>query len=130
MAKKLLESGKIEFAPLAFMRGRTFNYCYVILDEAQNTTPEQMKLFITRIGEGSQFAINGDASQSDLRGISENGLEWITRKLAGVSPSINVIEFRNSDVVRSEIVRVILQHLDSPDRRHSHNGYGGAIMHA
>lgn len=117
MAKKLLDAGKIEFAPLAYMRGRTFNFSYVILDEAQNTTVEQMKLFVTRIGEGSQFAINGDESQSDLRGLPENGLEWITRKLTGVSPNINVIRFTAADCVRSAIVREILQHIDTPEPR-------------
>ena len=115
MAKKLLEGGKIEFAPLAYMRGRTFNNCYVILDEAQNTTIEQMKLFVTRIGEFSQFAVNGDVTQSDLRGVPENGLEWVARKLRGCSSDINVIEFSNRDVVRSEIVKTILQFLDSPE---------------
>jgi phosphate starvation-inducible PhoH-like protein len=115
MAKKLLEAGKIEFAPLAYMRGRTFNNSYVILDEAQNTSIEQMKLFITRIGEYSQFTVNGDASQSDLRGVPENGLEWVTRKLRGCSNEINVIEFTNSDVVRSEIVKTILQFIDTPE---------------
>jgi len=115
MAKKLLEDGKIEFAPLAYMRGRTFTSAYVILDEAQNTTIEQMKLFVTRIGEYSQFCVNGDSSQSDLKGVTENGLEWVTRKLRGASSEIQVIEFSNRDVVRSEIVRTILQHLDSPD---------------
>lgn len=115
MAKKLLDGGKIEFAPLAYMRGRTFNNCFVILDEAQNTSIEQMKLFITRIGEYSQFCVNGDASQSDLRGVPENGLEWVTRKLRGCSADINVIEFSNNDVVRSEIVKTILQFLDSPE---------------
>lgn len=117
MAKKLLDEGKIEFAPLAYMRGRTFNYAYVILDEAQNTTTEQMKLFVTRIGEGSQFAINGDESQSDLRGLPENGLEWITRRLSGVSPNINVIRFSTADCVRSAIVREILQFIDTPEPR-------------
>jgi phosphate starvation-inducible PhoH-like protein len=115
MAKKLLESGKIEFAPLAYMRGRTFNNSYVILDEAQNTSIEQMKLFITRIGEYSQFTVNGDGSQSDLRGVPENGLDWVTRKLRGCSNEINVIEFTNSDVVRSEIVKTILQFIDTPE---------------
>lgn len=115
MAKKLLESGKIEFAPLAYMRGRSFHHCYVILDEAQNTTVEQMKLFITRIGEHSQFAINGDVSQSDLKlWDGENGLAWITRCLRGVSPDIQVVEFSNSDVVRSEIVKTILTHISNP----------------
>lgn len=115
MAKKLLEDGKIEFAPLAYMRGRTFTNCYVILDEAQNTTIEQMKLFVTRAGEYSQFVVNGDGSQSDLRGVVENGLDWVSRKLAGCSNEINVVKFSTRDVVRSEIVRTILQHLDSPE---------------
>jgi phosphate starvation-inducible PhoH-like protein len=120
MAKKLLDAGKIEFAPLAYMRGRTFNFAYVILDEAQNTTIEQMKLFVTRIGEGSSFAINGDESQSDLRGMPENGLEWVTRKLTGVSSNINVIRFSNDDCVRSAIVREILTYIDSPEPRQYH----------
>jgi phosphate starvation-inducible PhoH-like protein len=114
MAKKMLDEKRIEFAPLAYMRGRTFNYSYVILDEAQNTTPEQMKLFITRIGEGSQFAVNGDASQTDLR-IPENGLDWVVRKLRGRSADINVIEFSTSDCVRSQIVQDILRFIDSPE---------------
>lgn len=118
MAKKLLDDKSIEFAPLAYMRGRTFNNCYVILDEAQNTTIEQMKLFLTRIGNYSQFAVNGDASQTDLRGVPETGLEWAVRKLRGKIESIQVIEFSNSDVVRSEILAKMLRHLDAPDDRH------------
>lgn len=118
MAKKLLDDKKIEFAPLAYMRGRTFNNCYVILDEAQNTTIEQMKLFLTRIGNYSQFAVNGDVGQSDLRGVPENGLEWAVRKLRGKIETIQVIEFGNSDVVRSEILAKMLKFLDSPDDRH------------
>ena len=135
MAKKLLDSGKIEFAPLAYMRGRTFNNCYVILDEAQNTSIEQMKLFVTRIGEYSQFCVNGDASQSDLRGVPENGLEWVTRKLRGCSSDINVIEFSNHDVVRSEIVKTILLYLDSPEpkaqpeKRRANGVMNGASRH-
>jgi phosphate starvation-inducible PhoH-like protein len=117
MAKKLLEGGKIEFAPLAYMRGRTFNFSYVILDEAQNTTIEQMKLFVTRIGEGSQFAINGDETQTDLGTRHENGLSWITRRLAGTSSNINVIRFSNSDCVRSAIVQELLTLLDGPEPR-------------
>lgn len=115
MAKKLLDGGLIEFAPLAYMRGRTFSNAFVILDEAQNTTIEQMKLFVTRIGDYAQFVIDGDPSQCDLKGITENGLQWVTRKLRGVSPDISVIEFANRDIVRSEIVRTILTHLESPD---------------
>jgi phosphate starvation-inducible PhoH-like protein len=125
MAKKLLEEKRIEFAPLAYMRGRTFNYSYVILDEAQNTTIEQMKLFVTRIGEGSQFAINGDPSQSDLRGVPENGLEWVSRKLGGGrSRNINLIEFNTSDCVRSAIVQEILTFIDSPDPQSSRRSSG------
>jgi len=114
MAKKLLEEKRIEFAPLAYMRGRTFNFSYVILDEAQNTTIEQMKLFITRIGQDSQFAINGDASQTDLK-VAENGLDWVVRKLRGRSSDISVIEFSSSDCVRSQIVQDILRFIESPD---------------
>jgi phosphate starvation-inducible PhoH-like protein len=135
MAKKLLDDKRIEFAPLAYMRGRTFNYSYVILDEAQNTTIEQMKLFVTRIGEGSQFVINGDPSQTDLRGVPENGLEWVARKLGnGRSANINVIEFTNGDCVRSAIVQEILTHIDSPEPKPSRrmNGHASApsILHA
>lgn len=117
MAKKLLDEKKIEFAPLAYMRGRTFNNCYCILDEAQNTTIEQMKLFITRIGAYSQFVVNGDPSQTDLRGVPENGLEWVVRKLRGRASNINVIEFGHEDVQRSEIVKTILKLVDAPDEK-------------
>jgi phosphate starvation-inducible PhoH-like protein len=89
----------------------------VILDEAQNTTIEQMKLFITRIGNYAQFAVNGDVRQSDLRGVAENGLEWVVRKLAGRVQGINVIEFSNTDVVRSEILAKMLPFIESPDER-------------
>lgn len=125
MAKKLLEEKRIEFAPLAYMRGRTFNYSYVILDEAQNTTVEQMKLFITRIGEGSHFAINGDSSQSDLRGHVECGLEWIIRKLRGKLSTVEVIEFSSRDCVRSAILQDILTFIDSPEEKpvRRQNGY-------
>lgn len=128
MAKKLLDGGKIEFAPLAYMRGRTFNNCFVILDEAQNSTIEQMKLFVTRIGEYSQFVVNGDPSQSDLKNVSENGLEWVVRKLRGSSKDINVIEFSCGDVVRSSIVKTILTLLDAPDAKlEKHRANGSAV---
>ena len=141
MAKKLLDDKRIEFAPLAYMRGRTFNNCYVILDEAQNTTVEQMKLFVTRIGEYSQFAINGDVSQTDLRGVPETGLEWVVRKLRGRIESIQVIEFGHSDVVRSGILAKMLPFLDAPDdrqaraprgqgQRHSFSNPGSALLKA
>ena len=121
MAKRLVELGKIEIAPLAFMRGRTFNNCYVILDESQNSTVEQMKMFVTRIGFDSQFAINGDVTQSDLQKPRdagpnwENGLQFIARKLRGKDKNISYIEFANRDVVRSDMVRKILTYLDAPE---------------
>ena len=121
MTKKLMETGKIEIAPLAFMRGRTFNNCFVILDEAQNSTVEQMKMFVTRMGYDSQFAINGDLGQSDLQrprdagGSWENGLQYIIRKLKGRDEKINYIEFQNRDVVRSAMVQRILNLLDAPE---------------
>lgn len=117
MAKKLLDTGKIEFAPLAYMRGRTFNNAYVILDEAQNSTIEQIKLFVTRAGAYSTFVVNGDVTQSDLRGLPENGLEYLVRRLRGRSARINVIEFDHSDIQRSELVKEVLLHLDGPDER-------------
>jgi phosphate starvation-inducible PhoH-like protein len=121
MTKKLMETGKIEIAPLAFMRGRTFNNCFVILDEAQNSTVEQMKMFVTRMGYDSTFAINGDLSQTDLQKPRdagsgwENGLQYIIRKLKGRDENINYIEFQNRDVVRSVMVQRILNLLDSPE---------------
>ena len=123
MAKKLLEQGKIEVAPLAFMRGRTFNNSFVILDEAQNATVEQMRMFVTRMGFGSVFAINGDITQSDLKRPKEagpdweNGLQYIIRKLKGRDENINYIEFSNRDVVRSVMVQKLLTYLDAPEAR-------------
>jgi phosphate starvation-inducible PhoH-like protein len=121
MTKKLVESKKIEIAPLAFMRGRTFNECFVILDEAQNSTVAQMKMFVTRMGYDSIFAINGDVTQSDLERPRnagpdwENGLQYIIRKLQGRDENINYIQFENRDVVRSTMVQKILKYLDSPE---------------
>ncbi len=129
MTKRLFEDKTIEIAPLAFMRGRTFNDCFVILDEAQNSTVEQMRMFITRMGYGSIFAINGDTSQSDLQkpreagGNWENGLQYIIRKLRGRDEKINYIEFQNRDVVRSAMVQRILTLLDSPEDRSRANGH-------
>ena len=120
MTKKLIELGKIEIAPLAFMRGRTFNNAFVILDEAQNTTKKQMKLFVTRLGYNTQFCINGDVTQCDItdkiKG-DENGLEWIVRKLKGQVAWINVIDFSYRDIVRNPLIIDMLARLDCPDDR-------------
>ena len=124
MAAKLLESGKIEIAPLAYMRGRTFNYAYMILDEAQNCTVKQMRLFLTRVGEGSTYSINGDLGQCDIKAPKdedpktwENGLKYAIRKLSAKDPDIQYVEFYQSDVVRSELCKKLVALLDSPDQR-------------
>ena len=117
MTKNLLENGKIEIAPLAYMRGRSFKNSYVILDECQNATQTQVKMFLTRIGSDSFFSINGDSSQSDIKlhNQTENGLEWAARKLVGADPSITCIEFTLADSVRHPLIRTILTRLESPD---------------
>lgn len=117
--KRLIESGKIEIAPLAFMRGRTFNDSFVILDEAQNCSIEQAKMFVTRMGYNSFFAINGDPQQSDLPKHQENGLVHLASRLCGVSPDIMVCEFAARDIVRNELISTILTHLDAPAPRGS-----------
>lgn len=101
----LIEQGVIEIAPLAFMRGRTMNDAFVILDEAQNTTPEQMKMFLTRLGFNSKFVVTGDASQKDLKGAS--GLDHARRVLAGVD-DISFIDLDRNDIVRHTLVARIV----------------------
>jgi len=115
IVQDFLAEGKIEIAPLAYMRGRTFDNCFVILDEAENTTKEQMKLFLTRIGNNTIMAVNGDHTQSDLDKRTENGLTWAVRKLRGREKEINVIEFTKNDIVRNALISAILTHLESPD---------------
>ena len=103
-----IESGEIEIAPLAFMRGRTLKNCFAILDEAQNATATQIKMFLTRIGENSKLVVNGDPSQIDLINKSQSGLvqsKEILKKLK----EIKVIEFDHTDVVRHPLVSKIIQ---------------------
>jgi phosphate starvation-inducible PhoH-like protein len=104
---KLLERGTIELAPLAYMRGRTLNHAFVILDEAQNTTPEQMKMFLTRIGFGAQAVVNGDVTQIDLGRGQKSGLIEARRILAEVR-GIAFTEFGAQDVVRHPLVARII----------------------
>ena len=105
---KKLESGEIEIAPLAYMRGRTLSHCVVILDEAQNTTAMQMKMFLTRLGAGSRMIINGDLSQTDLpRGV-QSGLADAVRVLKNVS-DIAFVTFTEKDVVRHGLVSKIVK---------------------
>ena len=104
---KLLERGTIELAPLAYMRGRTLNHAFVILDEAQNTTPEQMKMFLTRIGFGAKAVVNGDVTQIDLARGQKSGLIEARRILAAVR-GIAFTEFSAVDVVRHPLVARII----------------------
>jgi phosphate starvation-inducible PhoH-like protein len=104
---RLIERHVIEIAPLAFMRGRTLNESFVILDEAQNTTPEQMKMFLTRIGFGSRAVVTGDITQTDLPRGKESGLKHVMRVLAGVE-GIAFVHFTPQDVVRHPLVQSIV----------------------
>ncbi len=104
---RLFESGAIEIAPLAYMRGRTLNHSFIILDEAQNTTPEQMKMFLTRMGFGSRAVITGDITQVDLARGQKSGLNEAAAVLRKV-PGIAFTFFQSEDVVRHPLVQLIV----------------------
>jgi phosphate starvation-inducible PhoH-like protein len=114
-AQKLIDKGAIEVAPLAFMRGRTLNSSFIILDEAQNTTPEQMKMFLTRIGFGSKCVVTGDMTQVDIPG-GRSGLVGIEEILSGID-GIAFVHLGRKDVVRHKIVADIV---DAYDRASEH----------
>lgn len=105
---RLVERGTIEIAPLAYMRGRTLNDACVILDEAQNTSPEQMKMFLTRLGFNSKMIITGDVTQTDLPSQRESGLVMVRRILQGI-PGVAFVELTARDVVRHRIVAAIVE---------------------
>jgi len=107
---RLMEKGTIEVAPLAFMRGRTLNDAFIILDEAQNTTPEQMKMFLTRIGYGSKAVVTGDLTQVDLGG-GRSGLTQVEKILEGVA-GVSFVHLNARDVVRAKIVADIVAAYD------------------
>jgi phosphate starvation-inducible protein PhoH and related proteins len=111
-AEKYLERGAIEVAPLAFMRGRTLNDAFVILDEAQNTTTEQMKMFLTRLGFGSKAVVTGDVTQIDLPGGRVSGLVQ-AMEVVGKIEGISFIYFDERDVVRHKLVQAIVKAYDS-----------------
>ena len=112
----MIEQGIIEIAPLAYMRGRTLNDAFVILDEAQNTTPEQMKMFLTRLGFRSRFVVTGDASQRDLAGTS--GLTTARRALEGTD-DIAFVDLGRADIVRHPLVARIVEAYERTER-HDH----------
>jgi phosphate starvation-inducible protein PhoH and related proteins len=113
--QKAFERQTIEIAPLAFMRGRTLNSAFIILDEAQNTTPEQMKMFLTRIGFGAKAVITGDVSQIDLPKTQLSGLidaERVLRRVEGIA----ICRMTSADVVRHPLVARIVDAYDAPGR--------------
>jgi phosphate starvation-inducible PhoH-like protein len=113
-AQKLFEKRTIEVAPLAYMRGRTLNDAFVILDEAQNTTPAQMKMFLTRLGFGSKMVVTGDITQTDLPRGQESGLAVASRVLPGVR-GIEFVHLGKADVVRHDLVQRIIDAYDVHD---------------
>ena len=119
---RLLERGVIEVAPLAYMRGRTLEDSFIILDEAQNTTRAQMKMFLTRLGFGSKMIVNGDKSQIDLpKGHQASGLLDAERKLKGIN-GIAFVEFDAGDVVRHPIVSEIINAYSAPTKTERERG--------
>lgn len=118
MIPKLMEAGIIEVAPLAYMRGRTLNDAFVILDEAQNTTPAQMKMFLTRLGFGSKIVVTGDISQVDLPRGQVSGLRLVRRILEGV-PDIHFADLGSGDVVRHQLVSRIVNAYDAAEAKNA-----------
>jgi len=106
----------IEIAPLAYMRGRTLDDSFIILDEAQNTTPEQMKMFLTRIGIGSKAVITGDITQIDLPGEKKSGLKEVIKILNGIK-GIEFMFLTEKDVVRHELVQKIIKAYEKYDNQ-------------
>lgn len=123
-AERLVERNQIEVAPLAFMRGRTLNDSFIILDEAQNTTPAQMKMFLTRIGFGSKVVVTGDRSQTDMKG-DESGLASIENVLGGIE-GISFVHLGRRDVVRHRIVQAIVEAYEDDDHHSEPRASSGA----
>ncbi len=111
-----MERGVIEIAPLAYMRGRTLDDSFIILDEAQNTTPEQMKMFLTRLGFGSKIVVTGDITQIDLPGNTKSGLELAAKIIDGI-PGICVFRLSDKDIVRHSLVQKIINAYEKFENR-------------
>lgn len=108
---KYLEEGTVQIAPLAFMRGRTLDNAFVILDEAQNTTLSQIKMFLTRMGRSARFIVTGDLTQIDLAKKSDSGLSTVMKMLRGID-GIGMVEFDNRDIIRHRLVKYIIEAFD------------------
>lgn len=117
---KNMEKGLIEVAPLAYMRGRTLDNAYIILDEAQNTTPAQMKMFLTRIGFGSKVIVTGDASQKDLAAGVQSGLDVAAKVLRGIE-GITFCNMTSKDVVRHPLVQKIVKAYENYEAKENHS---------
>lgn len=113
-AQRLRKDGAIEIAPIAYLRGRTFSKAFVLLDEAQNCTPMQIKMFLTRLGEGSRMVVTGDRRQSDIRGI--NGLVYALEALRDVE-AVGIVELSGKDIVRHELVGKMVDAFESLEQR-------------
>lgn len=111
---QMIQDGVIEIAPLAYMRGRTLNDAFIILDEAQNSTREQMKMFLTRLGFRSKMVITGDVTQIDLSSSKDSGLIHVEKLLQGID-GIQFVYFTEKDVVRHELVKKIIKAYDKND---------------
>lgn len=113
VVERYLERGTIEVAPLAYMRGRTLNDAFVILDEAQNATADQLKMFLTRLGSGSKMVVNGDVTQIDLPSGARSGLRDAARRLGNIA-DVGVVELSEADVVRHPLVARIIKAYADP----------------
>ena len=118
--KKVLSDGTIEIVPLAYMRGRTLNNAFMILDEAQNATPMQMKMFLTRLGVNSKAIITGDITQVDLPLKTDSGLIQVVKILKGID-GIGFVKLTESDVVRHKLVKDIILAYDKSTRKKTKN---------
>ncbi len=114
-----IERGYIEVAPLAYMRGRTFNNCFIILDEAQNATIEQLKMVLTRIGENCTVVVDGDPGQSDLPGYRKKSGLLRLREILKNTPSVGIVEFSNEDIVRHPVVIDIVKAFEEYENNES-----------
>ena len=119
--QKYLEKGNIEVAPLAYMRGRTLDDSFIILDEAQNTSAEQMKMFLTRLGFGSKMVITGDITQIDLPEEKTSGLKVAMRILENVE-DVSICKLTSADVVRNRLVQKIIEAYEDYEKRKTGTG--------
>jgi len=113
-SEMLFNDRRIQILPLAYMRGRSLNRSFILLDEAQNTTKEQMKMFLTRLGYDSKMVITGDVLQSDLPHHLVNGLVWATERLKSADGEICMVEFHSKNIVRNPLIEKMLKHLEGP----------------